>query len=420
MKTQVLVHGSEQKYGAKGGHDQLAVRDFGKADAFDAYDMTVVDLQSPQIWRYKGKNTEDIDIASDIRTIAAMMCESARCRFVVLLPQNTQFRYDYQYVDRGGKDYSKRKPIKDALGDLTRGIMPQLIRMTISVSFGHSQTAIAGRIYKADFSLNLAEMFVEHEPVHLSNAQTVTTVALDDRTWVSTLSITGVDDLTHFIQDLVRDSAHERRPEWLADIPVFDELVLREKRRQTIEQIQGLDETLECLDATLLEYENDKAILCQKGDLLAGNARHMLAEILGVDNEFEDKREEDYRIELDNSVLVIEIKGSTGVLKRQHVSRAFDHAQIVQDELDASDDGRTAKAILVFSEEIETMPAERHEYPSKQLEIAARTDVLVVPALLLLRLYEAGKMGSLDLGKFIDVLENDHGLIEYEKCFQDK
>lgn len=416
MKTQVLVHWSERKYATKDDGSQLAVRVFGKADAFDAYDITVVDLQSPQIWRNKGKSTRGIDIASDFSTIATMMHESMKCKFVMLLPQNAQFRYNYGYAGGGKDDYTSGEPLKDVLPDLTRGILPLLMQIPISLSFGHSETEIDSRVFEADFSLNLAEMLVDCKPLHFSNAKTATTVVLDDRTWVSTLSVTGTEDLTCLIQSLVRDSEPERWPEWLGEITVFDELALREKRLQIAEQIHSLDEALEDLDAKLFAYADDKAILCQRGEPLASNARRMLAETLGIENNFADEHEEDYRIELEKSVLAIEIKGSTGALKRQHVSRAFDHAQIVQDELDSSDDGRVSKAVLVFSEEIETELSERHDYPQKQLEIASRTDVLIIPALSLLRLYEARKMGLLDLTEFIGVLENDCGLIEFEKC----
>lgn len=65
MKTQVLVHQMERKYVGVDAGSQIVVKGFGKADAFDAYDMTVADLQSSEIWRNKGNSTGEINYLDD-------------------------------------------------------------------------------------------------------------------------------------------------------------------------------------------------------------------------------------------------------------------------------------------------------------------------------------------------------------------
>lgn len=172
-----------------------------------------------------------------------------------------------------------------------------------------------------------------------------------------------------------------------------------------------LNEEKKGIEKILSSYRNIKSVLCTKDFDLENNARHLLAEIAEVDETFEDNKEEDFNFSYDDTFYLIEIKGSSRGLKRQHISKTYDHVQIKMDEMEAEGDSRKIKGVLIFASQIELRPEERDPFPEKQISIAQRTEIAVLSTETLLRCYEAYIEGRLTSDAFKETLRHSSGLI---------
>ena len=104
-----------------------------------------------------------------------------------------------------------------------------------------------------------------------------------------------------------------------------------------------------------------------------------------------------------------------GGLKRQHVSRAYDHVQIEMDAKDSIGDTSAVKGILIFASQIEMKPEERDSFPESQLTIASRNDIAVLSTEVLLRCYEAYLEGYLTSDGFKETLQASSGFVGLEE-----
>lgn len=98
MKTQLLVY-RLRDCGFTETAD-LTIKEFSKASAFDAFELTVIDLQDEQLWKSDFNNDKLLFDHADISSIRQMMHQSKKSKCIVLLPQNCIYLHGY------GRDYS--------------------------------------------------------------------------------------------------------------------------------------------------------------------------------------------------------------------------------------------------------------------------------------------------------------------------
>lgn len=418
MSLQILEYsiGSKYKTDEKAGID---CRSFNNAAAFGAYETTVIDLQDTFIWRCKKNTLQSINGVNDFASLSHLINDRGSCKLVVLLPQNIGFESNYGSLRDYREGYKTRTPLKDMLHDLTSCLLPMLLTYPIRLKFGSTSTIVSGREYSADFSFDLRGPLFPYAPVHESTAQTVTTALIEDGFWVTALQVADFDELSHLLKDITssKDEAYDY-PDWLDDVEYSDEATLKEGRAELASKIACLESQVNDADETIHQYKCDKSILCTKGDPLVKNVRMMLSKVFQVADQFEDVKEEDFQVPLSDVIFAIEIKGSSGALQRKHVSRTFDHAQILQDDLEEAGDPRAAKGVLVFAEEINTPPDQRNSYPEKQVEIASKTGVAILPTTALLSIYDAKTHDGLNVDTLIRLLKDESGLIDEGKLVE--
>lgn len=95
MKTQILVF-NKPNCGFTETSD-LTIREFGKAIAFDAFELTVIDLQDRYLWKSDFSNDKILQDHADISSIRQMMLQSNRAKCIVMLPQNYLYSCSYGY-----------------------------------------------------------------------------------------------------------------------------------------------------------------------------------------------------------------------------------------------------------------------------------------------------------------------------------
>lgn len=386
----------------------IRINPFSKAFTFDSFDLTIVNLQDKDIWVNQENNYKSTSHQSDIDTLSAMINNTGTCKILLLLPMD----YTFKYNAINGR-YSKRISLRDMLQQLNHDILEGLYKKKVDLAFGRSETEMNGRTYSADFHLHDSSDCRIKPLLPKSNAGTTTCFQIDEHLFATTLLMDSNDallELCNALELLPREDA--ALPDWLGEIHIFDEEQLRTSLAVLSDKIAELDDEKQQIENTLGDYSETKSILCKKDFELEEQAKRMLQELLEITVDFEDTKEEDFRYETDSDVYVFEIKGAVGGLKRQHISKAHDHTQIVQDELDDAASKKTARGVLLFSGQINTPPSQRDSYPDKQITLAERDEIAVISTETFLRCYEAHQEGKLSKEEFLDLISVS-GLTRY-------
>lgn len=413
MKTQILVY-KKPNCGFTETSD-LTIREFGKALAFDAFDLTVIDLQDKYLWKSDYTNDIILQDHADISSIRQMMLQSNKAKCIVVLPQNYSFLYSYGYnLETHSEGYKKKKPLKDFIKDFAVSPIGELFSFSLRICFGKSITLVSNKELHSDFSFSMP-ITSPLKPLLTSNASTISTVLISETLAATTLEINTNEDLSAVIDAIFPAVVQSVLiPDWLDEVEYHDETAQRARIKEIDEEMALLDKEKKEIEGVLSNYQDIKSVLCSKDFELEKMTRHLLAKIVEVDEDFEDCKEEDFRFSYNNTLYLIEIKGSKGGLKRQHISKTYDHVQIKADAME--DEGSTSKlkGVLIFASQIELKPEERDPFPETQITIARKNDIAVLSTETLLRCYEAYIEKRLTSTSFKETLSQTSGLVSLD------
>lgn len=413
MKTQILVY-KKPNCGFTETSD-LTIREFGKALAFDAFDLTVIDLQDKYLWKSDYTNDKILQDHADISSIRQMMLQSNKAKCIVVLPQNYSFLYSYGYnLETHSEGYKKKKPLKDFIKDFAVSPIGELFSFSLRICFGKSITLVSNKELHSDFSFSMP-ITSPLKPLLTSNASTISTVLISETLAATTLEINTNEDLSAVIDAIFPAVVQSVLiPDWLDEVEYHDETAQRARIKEINEEMALLDKEKKEIEGVLSNYQDIKSVLCSKDFELEKKTRHLLAKIVEVDEDFEDCKEEDFRFSYNDTLYLIEIKGSKGGLKRQHISKTYDHVQIKADALE--DEGSTSKlkGVLIFASQIELKPEERDPFPETQITIARKNDIAVLSTETLLRCYEAYIEKRLTSTSFKETLSQTSGLVSLD------
>lgn len=413
MKTQLLVY-RQWDCGFTETND-LTIREFGRASAFDAFELTVIDLQNGHLWKSDCNNDKLLDDHADISSIGQMLLQSNKCKCIVLLPQNCMYSYCYEYDSHAHPNrYKHKMPLKDFIKDFASSPIGELLPLPMHICFGKSKTRLFDRELHSDFSFS-TPILPPVNPILKSEASTVSAVRLSETLAATTLHVNDNDDLLAVVDAIFpAEDSPNRIPEWLDEVVYHDEAAQRARLKEIDEQIVFLGEERKGIEEILSDYRGIKSVLCCKDFDLEKRVRHLLAEIVEIDEDFEDNKEEDFRFSYDNTLFLIEIKGSNGGLKRQHVSKTYDHVQIKADAMEEEGNSGKLKGVLIFASQIELKPDERDQFPETQIIIARKNDIAILSTETLLRCYEAYVEGRLTSDAFKETLLQTSGLVSLD------
>ena len=413
MKTQILVY-KKPNCGFTETSD-LTIREFGKALAFDAFDLTVIDLQDKYLWKSDYTNDKILQDHADISSIRQMMLQSNKAKCIVVLPQNYSFLYSYGYnLETHSEGYKKKKPLKDFIKDFAVSPIGELFSFSLRICFGKSITLVSNKELHSDFSFSMP-ITSPLKPLLTSNASTISTVLISETLAATTLEINTNEDLSAVIDAIFPAVVQSVLiPDWLDEVEYHDETAQRARIKEIDEEMALLDKEKKEIEGVLSNYQDIKSVLCSKDFELEKMTCHLLAKIVEVDEDFEDCKEEDFRFSYNNTLYLIEIKGSKGGLKRQHISKTYNHVQIKADAME--DEGSTSKlkGVLIFASQIELKPEERDPFPETQITIARKNDIAVLSTETLLRCYEAYIEKRLTSTSFKETLSQTSGLVSLD------
>ena len=137
MKTQLLVY-RKQGCGFAETTD-LTIREFSNASAFDAFELTVIDLQDENLWKCDPCDVSLLKDHADIASISQMVLQSKKSECIILLPQNCLYSYSYEYDSRiDAKRYKRNKLLKDFIKDFADSPICELFPFPLPICFGES------------------------------------------------------------------------------------------------------------------------------------------------------------------------------------------------------------------------------------------------------------------------------------------
>lgn len=413
MKTQILVY-KKPNCGFTETSD-LTIREFGKALAFGAFDLTVIDLQDKYLWKSDYTNDKILQDHADISSIRQMMLQSNKAKCIVVLPQNYSFLYSYGYnLETHSEGYKKKKPLKDFIKDFAVSPIGELFSFSLRICFGKSITLVSDKELHSDFSFSMP-IASPLKPLLTSNASTISTVLISETLAATSLEINTNEDLSAVIDAIFPAVVQSVLiPDWLDEVEYHDETAQRARIKEIDEEMALLDKEKKEIEGVLSNYQDIKSVLCSKDFELEKMTRHLLAKIVEVDEGFEDCKEEDFRFSYNDTLYLLKIKGSKGGLKRQHISKTYDHVQIKADAME--DEGSTSKlkGVLIFASQIELKPEERDPFPETQITIARKNDIAVLSTETLLRCYEAYIEKRLTSTSFKETLSQTSGLVSLD------
>lgn len=413
MKTQILVY-KQQDCGFT-ETSELTIREFGKAGAFDAFDLSVIDLQDGHFWKSDSNDDSILWDHADINSINQMILQSNKSKCIILLPQNCSYSYYFDYDSRvKARRYKHNKPLKDFIKDFSDSPIGDLFPLPLPICFGESKTILFGRELHSEFSFS-TPIYPPIKPLLTSNASTVSAVRISETFAATTLQINNNDDLSAVIDAVFPIKVQPAcAPDWLDEVEFHDEAAQRARIKEIDEKMILLQVEKDKIKGILSDYQEIKSVLCSKDFDLENKARHLLAKIAEVDEDFTDNKEEDFNFSYDDTLFLIEIKGSNGGLKRQHVSKTYDHVQIKADAMEDEGDSSTLKGVLVFAPQIELAPADRDPFPETQIKIARKNEIAVLSTETLLRCYEAYMENRLTSNSFKETLRQTSGLVSLD------
>ena len=395
-------------WGYRTGFSGIVQSSLAKPRSLDEFDVNVLDLSCEKMWENHSNSYSTVDNANDLASVRQMVINSKKTKIIYVLPRSIAISYDFI----SGKG-TRRKMIKDHIEMVRKNILglvmtPQLGGNTLC--FENTRTNISDLEYEADF------YFINYTNVQTKSklSEKATTVSLNDRVMATALDITtSIEKLQTFVNHFFAESASSNRPNWFNNISFFDDNLHREIISERQAEIARATQAIQDANAKLRENEKYKSILYTNGSELVGTVFDILEQLLGYDlSEFEDKKNEDFLIRLENCTLIGEIKGVTSNVKNDHIGQIEHHYQRYMDEFDEKGIAENVHQILIINPFRTKAPDTREPINEKQINLARRNGCLIIETSTLLKMFEYYLKSRITTEKCIEVFCNKTGLLQ--------
>ena len=357
--------------------------------SFDRFDINVIDLSSTEIWSWDKLRNNWCKFDVDLNNLNTMILNSKNSINLLLYPQNIIFESNraLQYL-----------------------FFEKNFNYNYNLYFEKNFIELNGKRLSADFCFDDGGnglLFSEksHKPL---------VIQINERLLASSIKISCYDDLILLLKaiNIIQEKAEV--PIWLEDINFLDDLenkkIIEEQNKKIFEAQKIIDESY-----SVLENNNKiKSILYSQSQELVDVVLEILTDIFSYDfSSFEDLHIEDFQMELDDSILIGEIKGVKSNVKNEHVSQVENHSKIYLDKHPELNLDRV-KPILIINHQREKHPKNRDDINERQISLSEHYGVLIIETVSLLKVYEEYKLGNIDSEKIKNYLLHQKGLLNFE------
>lgn len=387
----------------------------------DSFDVNIVDLQDDSIWKNNDDNPLEINVSCDLISIQKNIETSTKAVNIILFPQNYSFKY-WLYADSYYSEeyYHNSFCLKDKI-DIVKRIMEDIIPKTSSrenwginydLGYENSETICGRSYFKSAFCFTT--LYPEKISTKAKDSNKATTILVLENCYLTTLLLSdGNCNLMDYLTFIgIKEKGQAEVPEWIKSVNFFnDEEQINEinKNSAIIEKAQAeIDKANKILDNNLYY----KSVLYETGDNLVKVVTEMLGKLYNYDmSKFVDKKDEDFRIVLEDKVFLGEIKGINTNVKKANVSQVLQHTSSFEDD----NKNLLVKGLLIINHQRDKTLEERENINSDIIKFATKNDVLIIPTIDLLKIFEKFLNNDITSEKVIEQFASQSGLIDINK-----
>ena len=210
----------------------------------------------------------------------------------------------------------------------------------------------------------------------------------------------------------IKEKEQTEIPKWIKDMSFFDD----EKQKNEINKNNAIIETAQAeIDKANKVLDKNlyyKSVLYETGDNLVKVVTEMLGKLYNYDmTKFVDKKDEDFRITLEDKVFLGEIKGINTNVKKANVSQVLQHASSFEDD----NKNISVKGLLIINHQRDKTLGERENINSDIIKFATKNDVLIIQTIDLLRIFEKFLNCEVTSENIIEQFTNQSGMIDISK-----
>ena len=236
----------------------------------------------------------------------------------------------------------------------------------------------------------------------------------NNRIYITTLKIVNADSLMNLLDGIGTLEKDEAAPKWISEIKMFDDIEQETKISEWQNEVEKIENHIECSQNKLADNVRLKSILYTSGDRLVEVVFKILEELMGCDlSGFVDNKKEDFLFEIDDNVFIGEIKGVRHNVKNENISQLDVHFQGYLDEHEEKDPN-SVKALLIMNHQNNKAPKDREPVKDTQINLAKRNGSLIIETTVLLKLLEEYRSGKKTREMIINMIKNSSGLLKME------
>ncbi len=393
----------------------IIVNTFSDYQSFDMYDINILNLNSPDIWKCNNSKITKLNIKDDLIPLKQSI-KSSNTKTVIAMPINYTLYYDYSSYR---KQFYNSKELKNLNIEITKLLNEYISDEILKYTYDKCKTTINGFIFDSDFYFSNIDK--EKELLVSNNGNKVNTY-IDNNVVITTINLfdlkmkeNAYERLNSFINVIFKGESQEIPPSWIDDIIFFDDGLYIDKIEHSKNEIKKLEKEIQENRLKLEKNNKIKSILYKTGNELNEEIVNILEDILKEHNDFEDVFEEDYKFISDNTTFIVETKGLNNEVSGQNVTDAFSHLTIYEDKLEKENRKENTKCLFFVAGERKKTINERKKINSRQETIAKRNNTLIIDTPTFLNIYEDFLNKKISKEEIIKIFREQFGVISYDK-----
>lgn len=393
----------------------IDVTTFSDYESFDRYNINIINLNSPDIWKFKGKNISGLNIQDDLIPLKQSI-KSSNAKTIILMPQNYTFYYYMGYMGYN-YDFRESKQLKSISQSISNILNDYICDEILEYTYERCKTTINGFEFNSDFyfnDINTEDILLTSDKGNKVNTYFYENVIITTlNVFESNSKENAYEKLNSFITAVCKLQNKETVPPWIEEVKFFDDEKYLDNIEQSKKEIEKLEKEINENKLKLDENNKVKSILYETGIELNKEIVNILEDILKEHNEFKDVYEEDYKFISDNTTFIVETKGLNNEVSGQNVTDAFSHLTIYEDKLEQENKVEATKCLFFVASQRKLRISERKKVNQRQETIAKRNNTLIIDTPTFLNIYEDFLNKKISKDEIIKIFKEQFGVINY-------
>lgn len=395
----------------------IDVTTFSDYESFDRYNINIINLNSPDIWKFKGKNISGLNIQDDLIPLKQSI-KSSNAKTIILMPQNYTFYYYMGYMGYN-YDFRESKQLKSISQSISNILNDYICDEILEYTYERCKTTINGFEFNSDFyfnDINTEDILLTSDKGNKVNTYFYENVIITTlNVFESNSKENAYEKLNSFITAVCKLQNKETVPPWIEEVKFFDDEKYLDNIEQSKKKIEKLEKEINENKLKLDENNKVKSILYETGTELNKEIVNILEDILKEHNEFKDIYEEDYKFISDNTTFIVETKGLNNEVSVQNVTDAFSHLTIYEDKLEQENKVEATKCLFFVASQRKLRISERKKVNQRQETIAKRNNTLIIDTPTFLNIYEDFLNQKISKDEIIKIFKEQFGVINYAR-----